>query len=188
MSNLPPPPPESTPESTPPQLQSPQSQSPHLPPPPTFDPGSAQFTGAPLVTPATKGRRVFAGLLDGLIFGAVNAVTSVVWFAFNSDGGAAGTVFGPSRIAVSIPSILVLTYFFRWSSSPAKRSLGLVVVDSRTGEPAGFKQMAQREWGAKYLLATLTGGLTYLISAFMLLATGRALWDVIARTKVLNQR
>lgn len=192
MSNLPPPPPESTPqqpspESNPPQFAAPQSQSPHLPPPPTFDPGTSAVRGESFNVPAPRGRRLLAGFLDNVLSTVLTAAFGGALLGFNSQDPGVVSAFQLSVLLPSLPWFLLLAVFFRWSTSPAKRLFRFTVVNSSTGQPASFGQMALRELVGKYLLSMLTGGLTILIGAIMLRVSGRTLWDVIARTDVVER-
>jgi uncharacterized RDD family membrane protein YckC len=72
--------------------------------------------------------------------------------------------------------------------SPAKQILHMRVVDLKTGRGASWGPMILREVVGRWLLGTVTGGITTLIGAIMILADDRyqALWDKIADTIVVD--
>lgn len=79
-----------------------------------------------------------------------------------------------------------------WSEglSPAKKMMGLVVIDRRTGRPATGGTMAFRELVGKGVLGAMTCGITGIVSIFMVLGGGerRAVHDSIASTIVSSAR
>ncbi len=110
--------------------------------------------------------------------------------------------------------LAVVTCFIGWfvwsivlwqqSTSPAKKMLGLRVVDSVTGAPAVMQQMVVRELGGKIvvtvalnLVSPLVGLGNYvglgnfytLASAVMVLAmpSRQAIWDLMSKTTVVNE-
>lgn len=95
--------------------------------------------------------------------------------------------------------LAVVTLFVGWfiwsivlwkqSTSPAKRMLGLTIVDATTGAPASMKQMVMREVLGKWVVGSVTGIVT-LASTVMLWATPRrqAVWDYIGTTVVVRSR
>lgn len=127
-------------------------------------------------TPSANGKRFLAYLLDTLLA----IVTCFIgWFIWS----------------------IVL---WQQSTSPAKKMLGLRVVDSTTGAPAAMQQMLVRELGGKLGLAIALnllspavgldnviglGNLVFLASAVMVLATParQAVWDLIAKTTVVHE-
>lgn len=132
------------------------------PPPPSDGPFMGGFSGESAVTPAPLGRRFGAFLLDILLTIVTCGIGWLVW-------------------------AIIL---FQQGTSPAKKMLGLYVVDSRTGELASFGQMALREVIGKFVLGTISSGLTSLVGAIMIaVSPSRAgLWDMIARTTVVDRR
>lgn len=160
------------------------------PPPPSNDPapqGHPMPSGPTVSSGAQVGLRLVAFLLDSVIYAALSALTIlVVWgsIAFSVDGE---TSIASSRVGSSIPWMILAALFFRRAASPGKIPVRLRVVDMQTGEPASFGQMALREWGGKIVLGALTGGLSWLVSAIMVVVTPsrRGVWDYIARTRVV---
>lgn len=142
-------------------------------PPPSFPSGTP---GRPGPAPVDNGKRFAAYLLDTLLA----IVTCFIgWFIWS----------------------IVL---WQKSTSPAKKMLGLRVVDSNTGAPAAMQQMVIRELGGKFGLAIALnllsssvgfgsffglGNILFLVSAVMVLATParQAIWDLIAKTTVVNE-
>jgi uncharacterized RDD family membrane protein YckC len=74
------------------------------------------------------------------------------------------------------------------ATSPAKKMLGLYVVDLQTGAPATMQQMLLRELLGKIVLGWLTG-LVGIISAVLILVqpTRQGVWDYISRTTVVRR-
>ena len=110
--------------------------------------------------------------------------------------------------------LAIVTCFIGWfiwsivlwqqSTSPAKKMLGLRVVDSTTGAPAVMQQMVIRELGGKIgvtialnLVSPAVGlgnyvglGSVYtLVCAVMVLAipARQAIWDLMAKTTVVHE-
>lgn len=82
-------------------------------------------------------------------------------------------------------------YEWRHGRTPAKRLLGLRVVDAVSGEPAGPRVMALRQAvyciGVVGLFGAVTLGLGWAIAAaFVLSPTRQAMWDRLAFTTVLR--
>lgn len=75
------------------------------------------------------------------------------------------------------------------STSPAKKMLGLRVVDLSTGAPATMQQMLLREGLGKIVLGTLTGVL-FLVSGVLILTTPtrQGAWDYLAKTTVIKEK
>lgn len=83
-------------------------------------------------------------------------------------------------------------YEWRHGRTPAKRLLGLRVVDAVSGEPAGLRAMALRQGvygiGIVGLFGAVTLGLGWAIAAaFVLSPTRQAMWDRLAFTTVLRE-
>jgi uncharacterized RDD family membrane protein YckC len=130
------------------------------PPPPVPSSGKTSSLGAGVV-PCSNGTRFGATLLDGLLF----VVTcGIGWFIWD----------------------IVL---WSQSTSPAKKMLKLRIVDSTTGAPATMQQMLMRQVLGKYILSSVTSGLTTLIGAILILVQpGRqGIWDYIAKTTVVRE-
>ena len=75
------------------------------------------------------------------------------------------------------------------STSPAKKILGLQIVDAKTGAPATMQQMLLREVLGKIILGSVSRGATGLISAIMILVTPnrQGIHDYIAKTVVIRK-
>ena len=130
------------------------------PTPPLPSSGSSNSLGAGVV-PCDNGIRFWASMLDGLLF----VVTcGIGWFIWD----------------------IVL---WSQSTSPAKKMLKLRIVDSTTGAPATMQQMLMRQILGKYILSSVTSGLTTLIGAILILVQpGRqGVWDYIAKTTVVRE-
>jgi uncharacterized RDD family membrane protein YckC len=94
--------------------------------------------------------------------------------------------------------LAVVTLFIGWliwsviiwekGETPAKALLGLRCVDTTTGRPATRGTMALRELVYKGILGSVTGGITTIVSAFMILLTDsrEGIWDKIAKTAVVE--
>lgn len=140
-----------------------------FPPPRPEDAAGAPFAAAanylnqPLgagVVPAEPGARFWAAVLDGILFVVTLGIGWIIWSVFS----------------------------WQKSQSPGKSLMGLTVVDARTGADASFGQMIIREVVGKIVLSSVTGGLTGLIGAAMVLTPRRqALWDLIGSTAVVKR-
>ena len=75
------------------------------------------------------------------------------------------------------------------STSPAKKILGLQIVDAKTGAPATMQQMLLREVLGKWVLGPVSQGATGLISAIMILVmpSRQGIHDYIAKTVVVRR-
>lgn len=127
------------------------------PPPPTSWSGS--FGGSGAVTPCDNGVRFAAFLLDLLLL----IVTCFIgWFIWS----------------------IVL---WQQSTSPAKKMLGLKIVDLQTGAPATMQQMLLREGLGKIVIGAITGILP-LVSAVLILVTPsrQGVWDYLSKTTVVK--
>ena len=105
-----------------------------------------------------------------------------------------------SRIGAALLDslLMIVTLFIGWliwsivlwkqSTSPAKKMLGMVVLDANTGAPASVKQMVMREVVGKWVVGSVTGVVT-LASIVMLWATPRrqTVWDYIGTTTVVRR-
>lgn len=136
---------------------------------------------------AQVGLRLIAFLIDSVIYVAMAVITTMVVWGSDSFSVDGQSTFGSSRFGSAIPWMILAAFFFRRAASPGKIPVHLCVVDVRTGQPANFSQMALREWGGKLVLGVVTGGLSWFVSAIMVLVRPdrRGLWDYIARTQVV---
>jgi uncharacterized RDD family membrane protein YckC len=75
-------------------------------------------------------------------------------------------------------------------TSPAKKMLGLVVIDTTTGAPASMGKMAMRELVGKTLLSWVSVGITTLVGGIMILSNNKrqGIWDQIASTTVCRAK
>lgn len=128
------------------------------PPPPSAAPAPAE--GAVSTQLASAGSRVGAALLDALLMVVTLFIGWLIW------------------------SIVL----WKQSTSPAKKMLGMVVLDANTGAPASVKQMVMREVVGKWVVGSVTGVVT-LASIVMLWATPRrqTVWDYIGTTTVARR-
>ena len=93
---------------------------------------------------------------------------------------------------------MIVTCFIGWlvwsivlwgqSTSPAKKMLGLQIVDLQTGAPATMQQMLLRELVGKIILGSVTGVVS-IVSAVLILIqpTRQGVWDYIAKTTVVRR-
>ena len=133
------------------------------PPPPSNSSFGTSFGGTSGgVTPCSNGQRLGAALLDGLLFVVTLGIGWLIW------------------------DIVLLSQ----STSPAKKMLGLRVVDINTGAPATMQQMLLREVLGKFVLGSIASGITGLVSVVLILITPnrQGVWDYIARTTVISER
>ena len=126
------------------------------PPPPSNSSGSLGIG----VVPCGNGTRLWATVLDGLLFVVTCGIGWLIWD-------------------------IVL---WQQSTSPAKKMLNLKIVDINTGAPASMQQMLLREVLGKMILSTVTSGLTTLVGAVLILVVpGRqGVWDYISKTTVVR--
>ena len=135
------------------------------PPPPNGSSSTGSFNassfGAMSPTPCSNGQRLGASLLDGLLFVVTLGIGWLIWDVV----------------------------LFSQSTSPAKKMLGLRIVDIKTGAPAAMQQMLLREVLGKFILGSITG-ITGLVSIVLILVTPsrQGVWDYIARTTVVSER
>ena len=131
------------------------------PPPPSWSGGSSVPAGAsPAVAPVSVGTRVGASLLDVLLMIVTLGIGWIIW------------------------AVVLL----KESTSPAKKMMGLAIVDVNTGAPATMTQMVLREIVGKWVLGSVTGIVT-LASFVMLFVTPnrQAVWDFIGTTTVVRR-
>lgn len=130
------------------------------PPPPS----SPQPVGGSLpagIVPVNNGARFWAAVLDGLLMLVTLFVGWLVW------------------------SVIL----YSQSTSPAKKILGLHIVDAKTGAPATMQQMLLREVLGKIVLGSITRGITGLVSGVMILVlpTRQGIHDYIGKTVVVRK-
>ena len=106
-------------------------------PPPSNNSGS--FGGN--VVPCGNGVRLWATVLDGLLFIVTCGIGWLIW------------------------SIVL----WQQSTSPAKKMLNLKIVDINTGASASMQQMLLREVLGKIVLSTVSSGVSTLIGAVLIL-------------------
>lgn len=94
--------------------------------------------------------------------------------------------------------LMIVTCFIGWliwsivlwgqSTSPAKKMLGLQIVDLQTGAPATMQQMLLRELVGKIILGSITG-VVGLVSAVLILVqpNRQGVWDYISKTTVVKR-
>jgi len=75
------------------------------------------------------------------------------------------------------------------ATSPAKKMLGLRIVDLNTGAPATMQQMLLREGLGKIVIGAVTSGLASLVSAVLILVTPtrQGVWDYLSKTTVVKE-
>jgi uncharacterized RDD family membrane protein YckC len=173
--------------------------SPSLPPVPLGPrPAPAIVRAKPLSPPpppAGVGRRVAAGLLDGLLVTSAQLVllSPVLYYWYENwwshpPTTAEGVTFWPILISLTLgPVVLALGavyYVYHWGvkgATPGKRLLGLAVVAEDGSEPIGLSRAVVRVLG--YLLSGLTLGIGFLMIAF----GGSGLHDRLAGTRVVRR-
>jgi uncharacterized RDD family membrane protein YckC len=123
--------------------------------------GSPNQQGFKSVTPCDNGVRFGAWALDFLLAVVTCGIGWLIW-------------------------AIVL---WNQGTSPAKKMLGLVVVDLSTGQPANMGKMAMRELVGKWLLGSISFGVTTLVGGIMILASDKrqGIWDQIAGTTVCRR-
>ena len=130
------------------------------PPPAPPSQGSAPSLSS-VVTPVGNWTRLWASILDGILMIVTLGIGWLVWSV----------------------------YLLNQSTSPAKKMLGLQIVDVNTGVPATLQQMLLREVLGKVILSSVSGGITSLVSAVMILVlpNRQGLHDFVARTTVTRR-
>ena len=134
----------------------------NLPPPPPnsnsgmFTAGFGASSGGGYQL-ATAGQRIKASLLDCLLMVVTLGIGWIIW------------------------SVVLL----KESTSPAKKMLGLRIVDVNTGGPATMTQMVMREIIGKWVVGSVTG-VIHLASLVMLFVVPKrqTVWDFIGTTTV----
>lgn len=128
------------------------------PPPPSTWSGSSGSSGS--VTPCDNGVRFGASVLDLLLFIVTCGIGWLIW------------------------SIVL----WQHATSPAKKMLGLTIVDLQTGAPATMQQMLLREGLGKTVIGSITSGLVTLVSAVLILVTPsrQGVWDYLSKTTVVK--
>jgi uncharacterized RDD family membrane protein YckC len=123
----------------------------------------ADYLDAPLngsVVPIGPGARFGAFVLDIVLMAVTLGIGWLIWSMFT----------------------------WRHGQSPAKRMLKQQVVVVATGMPATWGRMALREIVGKWLLSTLTRGVTSVVGAVLIFGPKRqALWDFVAGTTVVQR-
>lgn len=129
--------------------------------PPPLPPSSNSGSFGSGVVPCENGTRLWATVLDGLLFIVTCGIGWLIWD-------------------------IVL---WQQSTSPAKKMLKLKIVDINTGAPASMQQMLLREVLGKIILSTVTSGLTTLVGAVLILVvpSRQGVWDYISKTTVVRE-
>ena len=108
-----------------------------------------------------------------------------------------GVRFGAYALDLLLAIVTCFIGWLIWSiilwqqgTSPAKKMLGLVVIDTTTGAPANMGKMAMRELVGKTLLGSISFGITTLVGAIMILSNNKrqGIWDQIASTTVCRAK
>ena len=130
-----------------------------LPPPPPPRSLSDRAPSVPGGVLATAGARIGAALLDGLLAIVTLGIGWIIW------------------------SVVL----WKDATSPAKKMLGMRIVDANTGAPATMNQMVMREAVGKWVLGYVTG-IVSIASCVMLFTTPKrqAVWDYVATTVVVR--
>ena len=128
------------------------------PPPPPSNNSGSQASG---VVACGNGVRLWATVLDGLLFIVTCGIGWLIW------------------------SIVL----WQQSTSPAKKMLNLKIVDINTGAPASMQQMLLREVLGKIVLSTVSSGVSTLIGAVLILVvpSRQGVWDYISKTTVIRE-
>ena len=127
------------------------------PPPPSSNSSGSLGSG---VVPCGNGVRLWATVLDGLLFIVTCGIGWLIWD-------------------------IVL---WQQSTSPAKKMLNLKIVDINTGAPASMVQMLLREGLGKIVLSAITG-IVGIVSAILILVvpSRQGVWDYISKTTVVRE-
>ena len=137
--------------------------SPSTPPPPAPGAlhGSVPMYGVTAPVPVNNGARFWAAVLDGVLMVVTLFIGWIIW------------------------SVVL----YSQSTSPAKKILGLQIVDAKTGAPATMQQMLLREVLGKMVLSPISRGVTSLVSAVMILVmpNRQGIHDYIAKTVVVRK-
>lgn len=121
---------------------------------------SSSSSGGSIV-PCSNGKRLGAALLDVLLFVLTCGIGWLIW------------------------SVVL------WSqaTTPAKKMLGLRIVDAASGAPATMNQMLLRQLVGHWILDSVSGGLVSLASAVLILVNPnrQGVWDYLAKTTVVHE-
>lgn len=92
-------------------------------------------------------------------------------------------------VTLGIGWLIWSVVLYSQSTSPAKKILGLQIVDVKSGVPATLQQMLLREVLGKLVLGPVSRGATGLISAIMILVmpSRQGIHDYIAKTVVIRK-
>lgn len=92
-------------------------------------------------------------------------------------------------VTLTIGWVIWSLIVWRDGRTPAKSLLNMRCVKADTWETATWGTMALREIVGKWLIGSITGGITTIISAFMILfsETRQGIWDYIANTVVVDE-
>lgn len=123
--------------------------------------GSVPMYGVTAPTPVNNGARLWSAILDVILMIVTLGIGWLIW------------------------SVVL----YSKSTSPAKKILGLQIVDAKTGAPATMQQMLLREVLGKWVLGPVSQGATGLISAIMILVmpSRQGIHDYIAKTVVVRR-
>jgi uncharacterized RDD family membrane protein YckC len=116
------------------------------------------------------------------------------WLVSGAPISTSGKRLGAYFLDVILALVTLGIGWFIWSlvvwskgQTPAKSLLGMRCVRTDTGRAATWGTMALRELVGKGIIGAFTGGITALVSAFMILgATHQGIWDKIATTVVVD--
>lgn len=137
---------------------------PSPPPPPPAASYSAVSSGPLLpagVVVSSKGRRFGAYLLDVLLILVTCFIGWIIW------------------------QLVILGK----ATSPAKSLLGMRMINAETGRPLSAGETALRELVWKLVIGNVTGGISTIVGAIMLLVSGtppKAWWDSVSKSIVVN--
>ena len=106
-----------------------------------------------------------------------------------------GVRFGAFMLDVFLAIVTCVIGWLIWSivlwgqsTSPAKKMLGLVVVDLNTGAPATMQQMLLRELLGKIILGSIAGVISLVSGVLILTQPSRqGVWDYISTTTVVRR-
>jgi uncharacterized RDD family membrane protein YckC len=111
------------------------------------------------LTPTSNGRRFGAWLLDGLLALVTLGIGWIIWYFVILGNG----------------------------QSPAKQLLKMRVVKRSTGQRPSYGEMALRDLVGKWVLGSVTGGITTLVGGIMILGESRqGIWDKMVDTIVVD--
>lgn len=111
------------------------------------------------LTPVSNGKRFGAWLLDGLLAIVTLGVGWLIWYFVILGNG----------------------------QSPAKQLLKMRVVKRSTGRRPTYGEMALRDLVGKWVLGSVTGGITTIVGGIMILGESRqGIWDRMVDTIVVD--